>query len=90
MAEEDRSLFCDFSLPIPEPETFRCADADTKMNYLFDMQRVSLVNQKQVFGIVEERKKDHLKEVKRQRWIAGFTGIIGGLLGALFTKNIKL
>lgn len=85
-----KPAFSDFELPVTDKDTFKGADPDTRMLYLFDLQMVSLENQRKIFVALELRNKEEEHARKKNTYIAGITGLIGGIAAVFSSKILKL
>lgn len=51
----------DFELPLPNRDTFKGADSETKLMYLFDMNCVALDNQAKVISFIKDGRRQDRK-----------------------------
>ena len=68
-------------LPIPSKETFACYSTDAKLDTVFDLLIVALLNQQEVITVINKRKKIDTT-VASTLGLAG--GFIAGFMRDLF------
>jgi len=67
-------------LPIPSKETFACYGTDAKLDTVFDLLTVALLNQQEVIKAINKRKKIDTT-------VASVMGLAGGF-AAIFVKGL--
>ena len=87
--EDERTPLSDYALPLPDKDTFKSAPPETKMLYLYDLQCITLENQRKVFVALEKRQKIDDKQHRYQKYISSCSGFVGGFLAVLGSKILK-
>jgi hypothetical protein len=67
-------------LPLPDKETFACYSEEAKLNTLFDLLVIALVNQQDIADRLSRGRKVDLT-------VAGLMGLVGGFL-AQITRHL--